>query len=411
MALRALRSLVPRRGVRRVTAAGRDRQQTTDDRAESGSQASSDVPVRIRIAQPIIEDDEKRAVIEALESGQLAQGPRVAAFEEAFARYVGTRHTVALSSGTAALHLALLLHDIGRGDKVIVPAFSFAATATTVLHAGARPVFVDVREDDFGIDAAQIEGAISSRTRAIVAVHLYGQPCDIEAVRALCAHRKLALIEDAAQAIGAEAGGRRCGSFGTGAFSFYATKNLQTGEGGMLTTGDDAIAERARMLRSQGERTRYVTEEPGYNYRLTEVAAALGHAQLPKLDARIDARRSNAARLSELLSGVDGIVTPRELAGRRHVWHQYTIRVLAGREARDQLQASLRARGIEAAVFYPTPIHRQPLYERLGCGGARLPVAERLAEEVLSLPVHPALSRSDVEEVAAAVADAIRARG
>ncbi len=360
-------------------------------------------PIHIRIAQPIIEDEERRAVIEALESGQLAQGSRVAAFEDAFARYVGVRHAIALNSGTAALHVALLAHGIGAGDEVIVPAFSFAATATTVLHAGARPVFVDVREDDFGIDAAQIASSITPRARTVVAVHLYGQPCDIEAVRGLCARRRLALIEDAAQAVGADAGGRRCGSFGTGAFSFYATKNLQTGEGGMLTTDDDAIAARARMLRSQGERTRYVTAELGYNYRMTEVAAALGQAQLPKLDARTEARRANAARLTELLSGIDGIVTPREQPRRRHVWHQYTIRVAAGREARDRLQASLRARGIESAVFYPTPIHRQPLYERLGYGGVRMPVAERLAGEVLSLPVHPALTPRDVDEVATAV--------
>jgi len=385
-----------------------NRQQTTDDRAEPGSRASMEVPIRIRIAQPIIEDDERRAVIQTLDSGQLAQGPRVAAFEQAFARYIGVRHAIALNSGTAALHIALLGHGIGAGDEVIVPAFSFAATATAALHAGARPVFVDVREDDFGIDAAPVEAAISSRTRAIVAVHLYGQPCDIEAVSALCARRGLALIEDAAQAVGAEASGRRCGSFGTGAFSFYATKNLTTGEGGMLTTDDEAVAERTRLLRSQGERARYVSEESGYNYRMTEMAAALGHAQLLKLDARNERRRANAARLSALLAGVDGIVTPQELPGRQHVWHQYTIRVLAGRGARGRLQTSLRARGIESAPFYPTPIHRQPLYERLGYADARLPVAERLADEVLSLPVHPALSPDDIEEVASAVAEEMR---
>lgn len=373
-----------------------------------GFRVTAAMPIRIRIAQPIIGDDEKRAVIEALDSGQLAQGPRVAAFEQAFARYTGVRHAVALSSGTAALHLALLARGIGAGDEVIVPAFSFAATATAVLHAGARPVFVDVREDDFGIDASQFEAAVTTRTRAVVAVHLYGQSCDIEALRAICDRRELVLIEDAAQATGAQAGGQRCGSFGTGAFSFYATKNLQTGEGGMLTSNDDAVAEHARMLRSQGERARYVTEEAGYNYRMTEMAAALGNAQLAKLDARNELRRANAARLSDLLSGVHGIVTPRELPGRRHVWHQYTVRVLSGRDARNRLQASLRANGIESSVFYPTPIHRQPLYERLGYAATRLPVAERLAGEVLSLPVHPALSPGDIEAVAAGVADVMR---
>ncbi len=372
--------------------------------------ASSEPPIAIRLAHPIIEDDEKRAVIAALESGQLAQGPRVAAFERAFADYIGVRHAVAVSSGTAALHVALLVNGIGPGDEVIVPAFSFAATANTVLHAGARPVFIDVREDDFGIDVAQIERAITPRTRAVVAVHLYGQPCDIAAIEAICARRGLALIEDAAQAVGADAGGRRCGRFGTGAFSFYATKNLQTGEGGMITTDDDEVAGRARMLRSQGERARYVTEEAGYNYRLTEVAAALGQAQLPRLDARNRVRRANAARLTASLAAIDGIIVPSEVAGRRHVWHQYTVRVGAGRDARDRLQASLREDGIEAAVFYPTPIHRQPLYQRLGYGDVRLPVAERLSTEVLSLPVHPALSAQDVDAVASAVRGAMTGR-
>jgi dTDP-4-amino-4,6-dideoxygalactose transaminase len=369
----------------------------------------------IKLAHPIIEDDEKRAVIDALESGQLAQGPRVAAFEQAFAAYAGTKHAVAVANGTAALHLALLAHGIGsaagpqrpttddqRPDEVIVPAFSFAASANTALLAGARPVFVDVRDDDFGIDAAAIEAAITPHTRAVIAVHLYGQMCDIDAVGAICKRHNLVLIEDAAQAVGASMRGQRAGAAGTGCFSFYATKNLTTGEGGMITTDDAAVATRARILRSQGEPARYVTEELGYNYRMTEVAAALGRAQLPKLDARNDVRRVNAARLSELLAQNANIITPRELPGRRHVWHQYTVRVPAGRDARARLQASLRDRGIESATFYPTPIHRQPLYCRLGYGDAEMPVAQRLADEVLSLPVHPALSPPDIEAIAAA---------
>jgi perosamine synthetase len=362
----------------------------------------------IKLAHPIIEDDERRAVLAVLESGQLAQGPRVAAFEHAFAAFCGARHALAVSSGTAALHLALLAHGVGPGDDVIVPAFTFAATANTVLHCGARPVFVDVRDDDFNIDAARIEAAVTPRTKAIVPVHLYGQMCDIDAVARICERRGLALVEDAAQAVGATAGGRRAGATGTGCFSFYATKNLQTGEGGMITTGDGVIAGRLRLLRSQGERERYVTEEAGYNYRMTEIAAALGHAQLPKLEARTERRRANAARLSELLVGNPHVVTPRELPGRRHVWHQYTVRVVAGREARDRLRAALHERGIESAVFYPAPLPRQPLYERLGYGATACPVAERLAGEVLSLPVHPALSATDVEKVAAAVHELAR---
>ncbi len=365
--------------------------------------------LKVRLAHPIIEDDEKRAVIDALESRQLAQGPRVEAFERAFAEYVGAKHAVAVSSGTAALHVALLAHGIGANgggsadDEVIVPAFSFAATANTVLLAGARPVFVDVRDDDFNIDPSQFEAAITPRTRAIMPVHLYGQMCDIAPIAEICTRRGVALIEDAAQAVGATFDGKRAGSFGTGCFSFYATKNLQTGEGGMITTDDDASADAARIFRSQGERTRYVTETLGYNYRMTEVAAALGSAQLPKLAARNAVRRANAARLTALLAPTAHIGTPDELPVRAHVWHQYTIRVLPGRETRDRLQAGLRDRGIEAGVFYPSPIHRQPLYERLGYGDQHFPVAERLSGVVLSLPVHPALSSEDVETIAAAV--------
>jgi dTDP-4-amino-4,6-dideoxygalactose transaminase len=372
-------------------------------------------PIRIKLAHPIIEDEERTAVLAALESGQLAQGPRVAAFEAAFAEYIGVRHAVAVNSGTAALHVALLAHGIGAGDDVIVPAFSFAATPNAVLHAGARPVFVDVLDDDFGIDATRIEAAITPATKAIIAVHLYGQPCDIDAVRAVCSARNLVLIEDAAQAVGATLGGVKAGAFGTGAFSLYATKNLQTGEGGMITTDDHAVAERARMFRSQGERTRYVTDELGYNYRMTEVAAALGSAQLPKLEGWNERRRVNARRLSGALGAHDqqqtangkgdvgSLVLPEVMSGRTHVFHQYTVRVAGGRETRDGLQAHLRGRGIEAGVFYPAAIHRQPLYRRLGYGDIELPVAQRLADTVLSLPVHPSLSEADVDEVAAAV--------
>jgi|CXWL01.1.fsa_nt_gi dTDP-4-amino-4,6-dideoxygalactose transaminase len=364
----------------------------------------------IKLAHPIIEPDEQRAVAAALASGQLAQGPRVAAFEAAFAAYIGVPHAIAVNSGTAALHTALLAHNIGAmsregspDDEVIVPAFSFAATANCVLQATARPVFVDVRDADFNIDVAALEAAITPNTRALIGVHLYGQMCDTAALKSFCDRRGLVFIEDAAQAIGATQRGDRAGSVGTGCFSFYATKNLTTGEGGMITTNDPAVADRARAIRSQGERTRYATEELGWNYRMTEPAAALGLAQLAKIDARNNQRRQNAARLNELLASNTGIATPSELPGRHHVWHQYTVRVLAGRDARDRLQTSLRDQGVESAVFYPRPIHQQPLYERLGYGAAELPVAARLCGEVLSLPVHPGLSEDDLGAIAAAV--------
>jgi dTDP-4-amino-4,6-dideoxygalactose transaminase len=369
--------------------------------------------MKIKLAQPTVDDDEVQAVADALRSGQLAQGPRVQAFEQAFEKLADVKHAVAVNSGTAALHVALLAHGIGPtaggspDDEVIAPAFSFAASANCVLQAVAKPVFVDVRESDFNIDVAQVEAAITPRTRAVIAVHLYGQPCEIGALAAISGRRGIVLIEDAAQAVGATFGEKPMGSWSTAAYSFYATKNLFTGEGGMVTTSDGAIAERARLFRSQGERTRYVTDELGWNYRMTEPAAALGLAQLPKLAARNERRAANARTLTQLLADIEGVALPAELPGRTHVWHQYTVRVTAGREVRDRLQAALRERGIESAVFYPAPIHRQPLYQRLGYGDLRLPVAERLADEVLSLPVHPGLSDDDLRTIATAVRDAM----
>lgn len=350
----------------------------------------------IRMARPIIGEEEKRAVLAALESGQLAQGPRVAEFEEGFARFVGVDHAVAVSSGTAALIVALLAHEIGPGDEVITTPFSFAATANAVLIVGARPVFVDVREDDFNIDPALIEAAVTPRTRAILPVHLFGHPCDMEAIVAIARRHDLAVIEDACQAHGARVRDRTVGSFGTGCFSFYATKNLTTGEGGMLTTSAPGVAERARRIRNHGESRRYHSELLGYNFRMTDVAAALGLAQLARLPELNERRRANARYLSEHLRGV---VAPCEREGYRHVYHQYTVRVPWGR---DGLAAALREAGIETSIFYPTPVHRQTLYRDLGYD-ISLPIAERLSREVLSLPVHPSLSESDLEAIVAAV--------
>jgi len=361
----------------------------------------------IRIAQPLLGEEEEQAVLAVLRSGQLSQGPLVRRFEEAFAQYVGVREAVAASSGTAALHVALLAHGVGPGDEVVTSPFTFVATANAILATGARPVFADVSEDDFNLDPARAGESISERTRALLPVHLYGQPADMEALSALARRHGLALVEDACQAAGASFGGRKVGSFGTGCFSFYATKNMTTGEGGMITTDDAKLAARARLLRDHGQRRRYVSEVLGYNLRMTEVAAALGLTQLQKLDAFNDRRRANARYLTERLSGV---MAPREIPGRHHVYHQYTIRVsLPVRQAgrgRDALLGYLRDRDIEAAVFYPLPVHKQPLYRGLG-NRQRLPVAERLSREVLSLPVHPGLSREDLDAVVSAVREGL----
>jgi len=354
----------------------------------------------IRIAQPLLGEEEEQAVLAALRSGRLAQGPLVRRFEEAFARYIGVREAVAVSSGTAALHVALLAHGVGPGDEVVTSPFTFVATANAVLATGARPVFADVSEEDFNLDPARAGECINERTRALLPVHLYGQPADMEALMALARRHGLALVEDACQAVGASFGGRKVGSFGTGCFSFYATKNMTTGEGGMITTDDPELAARARLLRDHGQRRRYVSEALGYNLRMTEVAAALGLTQLQKLDALNERRRANARYLTEHLPGA---TTPRELPGRHHVYHQYTIR--AGR-GRDALLGYLRDRDVEAAVFYPLPVNKQPLYRGLGYR-QRLPVAERLSREVLSLPVHPGLSWEELDAVASAVREGL----
>ena len=359
----------------------------------------------IPIARPLIGDEEKAAVLAVLDSGLLAQGARVRALEERFAALCGVREAVATSSGTTALMTALAAHGIGQGDEVITTPFSFIATANAILFSGARPVFADVREADFNIDPALIEARVTPRTRAIMPVHLYGQLCDMAAITAVAARHGLVIIEDAAQAHGAGLDGRKAGGFGTGCFSFYATKNITTGEGGMITTDDADIAEKARRFRSHGEASRYLSDSLGGNFRMTDILAAIGIVQLGKLAERNERRRANAAFLTKRLQGV---ITPEERPGCYHVYHQYTVRVPAADDTatrRDALAAKLAAAGVQTAIHYPTPIHRQPYYQGLGYRD-ELPVAERLANEVLSLPVHPALSRDDLETIVCAVNEA-----
>jgi perosamine synthetase len=364
----------------------------------------------IPIARPLIGDEEEAAVLAALYSDRLAQGQRVRELEERFASFCGTREAVAVSSGTAALMTALAVHGLGPGDEVITTPFTFAATANAVLFTGARPVFVDVRGDDFDIDPSLIEAKITPNTRAILPVHLYGQTCDMEAIMSIARKHGLFVVEDAAQAHGARVDGKVAGSFGTGCFSFYATKNMTTGEGGMITTGDPAIAEKARRFRSHGESSRYVSESLGYNFRMTEILAAIGLAQLRVLPGRNEQRRANAAYLTEHLGGV---ITPKEMPGRYHVYHQYTVRVPSPdgtSTARDALAAKLTEAGIQTKVFYPVPVYRQPLYLDLGYRD-RLSVAEQLSREVLSLPVHPALRPDDLNTIVGAVNEAMEQGG
>lgn len=348
----------------------------------------------ISIAQPLLGRDEHEAVMRVLTSGQLAQGEYVAAFERQFAETCGVTDAIAVSSGTAALHLALLAHDIGPGDEVITTPFSFAATANTIILVGATPVFVDIDPDTYNIDPVQVERAITSHTKAILPVHLYGNPCDMDSLVQLADAHHLVLIEDACQAHAASIEGKPVGGFGTGCFSFYATKNITTGEGGMVTTNDPAIAERIRLLRSHGQRTRYDHVALGYNFRMTDIQGALGVAQLEKLESYTQQRITNAAYLTTELQSF--VRTPVTRPGHRHVYHQYTIRVPGDRDA---WAATLRERGVGTGIHYPCSIHQQPFYHARGFA-VSLPIAETAAQRVLSLPVHPALSGDDLAIVA-----------
>lgn len=351
----------------------------------------------IPIAKPMIGDEEKQAVLEVLDSGILAQGPRVKAFEEAFAALCGVKHAIATSSGTTALHVALLAHEIGPGDEVITTPFTFIASANSILYTGATPVFVDIDPVTFNLDPAQIEAAITPRTKALMPVHLFGLVCDMDPILALAEAHSLAIIEDACQAHGAEYRGRKAGSFGTGCFSLYPTKNMTSAEGGMITTDDDEFAARCRILRQHGMQRRYYHDAVGYNFRMTDVHAAIGLAQLGKLGTHNEARIRNAAYLSQRLNGV---VTPTVPEGSRHVFHQYTIRIANGQ--RDRVLEGLGERGVGTGVYYPVPVHQQRIYEE-SCRGLSLPEAEKAAQEVLSLPVHPGLSQQDLETIVAAV--------
>jgi dTDP-4-amino-4,6-dideoxygalactose transaminase len=355
----------------------------------------------INIARPQIGDEEKAAVLAVLDSGQLAQGSVVSDFEEAFARYCGAKHGIATSNGTTALHLAVLAHEIGPGDEVITAPFTFIASSNSVLYAGARPVFVDIDPDSYNINVDQIEAAITPHTRAIMPIHLFGNPADMLRISDIATRHGLAIIEDAAQAHGASIGAKRVGSWGTGCFSFYPTKNITTGEGGLITTGDDCVADRARLARSHGMRVRYYHESLGYNFRMTNIHAAIGMAQLPKLDAFNDRRIANAAYLSAHLSP-DKVRVPHVRPGTRHVFHQYTVRVLPPLD-RDEVRARLAEKGVGTEVYYPVPVHRQQLYLDLGYGDQTFPESELAAKQVLSLPVHPGLSPSDLDTIIDAV--------
>ncbi len=349
----------------------------------------------IPIARPVLGKEEEDAILTVLRSGALAQGPLVKKFESAFASYVGVKHAIAVNSGTAALYLALTAHGIGPEDEVITTAFSFISTANAIMMTGAKPVFVDIREDTFNIDETKIENSITSKTKAILPVHLYGHPAAMDKIMKIAKEYELFVIEDCAQAHGAELEGKKLGSFGTGCFSFYATKNMTTGEGGMITTNDSHIALLAEKLRQHGAVERYHHELLGYNYRMTDIVAALGIEQLKKLELFNQKRIGNAAMLTRGLTR-RGIITPNVQENCRHVFHQYTLRITNDFDKRrDDVQNALRQKMIECAVFYPKPLYSYPHLKQ----GINLPVTERMCQEVLSLPVHPSLREEEIKMI------------
>jgi len=349
----------------------------------------------IPAAKPLIGDEERVAVDRILQSGMLAQGPEVAAFEDEFSRLVAQRHCIAVNSGTSGLHLALNALGVKQGDEVIVPSFTFAATANAVALTGATPVFVDIDPQTFNIDPAAIEAAITPRTRAIQPVHLYGQPAAMKEIMAIAARHDLIVAEDSAQAHMASLDGTPVGAFGaTGVFSFYPTKNMTSGEGGMISTASDVVARQCRLLRNQGMEKRYVNEIIGFNTRMTEIHAAIGRVQLTKLARWTEQRRTNAKFLDENLQGV---VIPFVSTGAFHVYHQYTIRVIG--HDRDAFAAEMVKRGVGNGVYYPTPVHQLPSFGHT----FDLPETARATTQVLSIPVHPSLSQGDLETIVSVV--------
>lgn len=350
-------------------------------------------------AKPIIGDEERAAVDRVLTSGMVAQGPEVAAFEQEFSQhFVQGRPVVAVNSGTSGLHLGLLAAGVGPGDEVIVPSFTFAATGNSVALTGATPVFVDIEPDTFGLDPAAVEAAVTDRTKGILPVHLYGHPARMRELSAIAEKHGVALYEDAAQAHGAALDGRPVGTWGDWAmFSLYPTKNMTSGEGGMVSTIDEQLARRVRLLRNQGMERQYENEIVGFNARMTDIHAAIGRVQLTKVDAWTEQRRRNAAFLDANLRGV---VVPPVADGARHVYHQYTIRVADDRDG--FVRALKEEHQVGSGVYYPIPNHRLPSLTSYA-PGLELPETERAAREVISLPVHPSLSQDDLERIVAAV--------
>ena len=364
----------------------------------------------IPISTVRIDEEIEQGVLEVLRSGMIAQGPRVAELEGIFADICGVKHAVAVNNGTTALVAVLKMLDVPKGSTVVTSPFTFVATLNAAIEAGYKVRFADVDPVTFNVTADAIAAVATPDVSTVMPVHIYGQCADMTSIGALATKNGWAVIEDAAQAHGALHHGRAAGSFGAGCFSFYATKNITTGEGGIITTNDDALADRLRVYRNQGMRQRYQYEMAGTNYRMTDVQAAIGIPQLKKMDSIIASRQSNASALTELLADVEGVVTPSVAAGNSHVWHQYTIRVTEGsKHSRDEVIDALTAAGIGCGIYYPRLAHDYDCFrDNSDIEVNPTPVAAGLVSEVVSLPVHQYLTAEDIRSVAAAVKKAVR---
>jgi dTDP-4-amino-4,6-dideoxygalactose transaminase len=352
-----------------------------------------DLKAQYRALKPEID----QAIQRVLDNAQFILGPAVSSFEQDFAAFCHSADAIGVNSGTSALHLALLAAGVRPGDEVITVPFTFVATVAAIEYAQARPVFVDIEPTYFTMDPAKIERAVTPRTKAIVPVHLYGQPADMDAIRDVADRHRLIVIEDACQSHGSEYKGRRCGSMGLlGCFSFYPGKNLGAyGEGGAIVTSDPALATKVRLLRSWGEEVRYEHKHRGFNYRMDGVQGAVLGVKLKYLEAWTEARRSHAAEYTRRLTGT-AASAPMERPASRHVYHQYVVRV----PERDAWRAALTEAGVQTGVHYPIPVHLQPAYADLGYSSGDFPIAEQAAAEVLSLPMFPEMTDQQIESIA-----------
>jgi len=355
----------------------------------------------IPINAPQIGDEEIEAVVKVMKSGLLTHGlgagPMVTNFEKEFAQFVKAKHAIAVNTGTAALHLAIVGAGIKSGNEMILPSFTYVATAEVIVFAGARPVFVDVDPETYNVSPVEIEKAITKETQAIMPVDIYGLPADMQPIREIAEKHGLTIIEDAAQAHGATYKGKPPGTFADAAcWSFYASKNMTTGEGGMITTNNDEMTEKARFMRSHGEKEKYKSLMLGHNYHMPEIQAAIGCVQLKKLPKFLAKRRENAKRLTEILRKEERLQLPIEPKGCKHSWYLYTVRLTDAEEKeRDRIVEELRRRGIGAGVVYMSPVHLMPYYR--GFGKYKLPETEKASKQVFSLPVHPGVTPEQID--------------